>query len=41
LKSKGDDAGQVTWLTIDKNLNLYGSHLHFVQKVVEKHFANW
>lgn len=39
--SAGDDAGQVTWMTIDKNLKLYASHYDFVKLVVEKLNADW
>jgi len=37
----GDDAGQVTWMTINKNLELYASHRDFIELVVKKHNANW
>eukprot|EP01135_Chromosphaera_perkinsii_P000197 Nk52_evm1s48 gene=Nk52_evmTU1s48 len=31
----GDDAGAVTWKTVDKELRLYGNHAHFVERAVE------
>ncbi|CAH0564146.1 unnamed protein product [Brassicogethes aeneus] len=37
----GDDAKNVTWIDIDKNLDLYASHLQFIEKVVEKHKSHW
>lgn len=37
----GDDAGSVTWMDIDKNLNLYASHKDFIQLTAEKHNAHW
>lgn len=37
----GDDAGNVKWLPIDKNVRLYGSHKEIVQKCVERLNAHW
>lgn len=39
--SAGDDAGQVTWMTINKDLNLYASHRDFVELITEKHNSSW
>ena len=39
--SAGDDAGQVTWMTIDKNLKLYASHYDFVKLIVTKRDGHW
>lgn len=41
LLSAGDDAGNVKWMDIDQNLNLYASHKLFVQKVVQRLNAHW
>jgi len=42
LKSKlGDDAGSVTWMDIDKNLNLYASHKDFIELACKLHDAHW
>lgn len=37
----GDDAGDVTWMTIDKNLKLYASHRHFIEMTVKHLDAYW
>lgn len=37
----GDDAQNVRWLDIDKNLNLYASHCNFIETVVKKLKAHW
>ena len=37
----GDDASKVKWMTIDKNLKLYASHLDFIELTVKKHDAHW
>ena len=39
--SAGDDAGQVTWMTINKDLELYASHKNFIELVVKKLGASW
>ncbi|KAJ8959734.1 hypothetical protein NQ314_006158 [Rhamnusium bicolor] len=37
----GDDAQNVRWTDIDKNLDLYASHSNFIQLVAEKLHAHW
>ncbi|XP_043788550.1 ADP-ribose pyrophosphatase, mitochondrial isoform X1 [Apis laboriosa] len=37
----GDDARNVKWVDIDKNLKLYASHSEFIKKTVLKHNAHW
>ncbi|CAD1477514.1 unnamed protein product, partial [Heterotrigona itama] len=37
----GDDARNVKWMDIDRNLNLYANHSEFIKKTVEKHDAHW
>ena len=37
----GDDARNVKWMDIDRNLNLYANHSEFIKKTVEKHNAHW
>ncbi|XP_044753229.1 ADP-ribose pyrophosphatase, mitochondrial [Coccinella septempunctata] len=37
----GDDAKNVLWLDIDKNLELYASHLSFIEAVAKLHNAHW
>ncbi|KAG5890719.1 hypothetical protein JTB14_026025 [Gonioctena quinquepunctata] len=37
----GDDAQNVQWMDIDKNLNLYANHSDFVKAVVQKLNAHW
>lgn len=35
----GDDAAAVQWLTIDRQLNLYASHIDFIERTCKKHDA--
>lgn len=35
----GDDAGAVTWMEINKHLQLYASHAEFIRSVAEKRGA--
>lgn len=35
----GDDAVEVQWLPIDKQLNLFASHADFIEKTCLKHNA--
>lgn len=37
----GDDARNVKWMDIDKNLNLYANHSEFIRKTVQKRDAHW
>jgi len=37
----GDDAANVKWISIDKNLDLYASHRDFIETVAKKHNAHW
>ncbi|XP_053977834.1 ADP-ribose pyrophosphatase, mitochondrial [Hylaeus volcanicus] len=37
----GDDAYNVKWITVDKNLNLYANHNEFIKETVRKHNAHW
>ncbi|XP_029462873.1 ADP-ribose pyrophosphatase, mitochondrial-like isoform X2 [Rhinatrema bivittatum] len=37
----GDDAGSVKWVDISKQLQLYASHIHFLQLVAEHRGAHW
>nr|XP_022916941.1 ADP-ribose pyrophosphatase, mitochondrial [Onthophagus taurus] len=37
----GDDAKNVKWMDIDKNLELYASHEEFIKKVVELRKCHW
>lgn len=37
----GDDAKSVTWMDIDKNIDLYASHANFIKSVAELHKAHW
>ncbi|KAF7273027.1 ADP-ribose pyrophosphatase, mitochondrial [Rhynchophorus ferrugineus] len=37
----GDDAGDVRWLDIDKDLNLYASHSTFIETVARNLKAHW
>lgn len=37
----GDDAGNVRWLDIDQNLNLYANHRDIVGKIAERLDAHW
>ena len=37
----GDDAIGVKWTDMDSNLDLYASHVDFVQKVAELRQAAW
>ncbi|XP_008554638.1 ADP-ribose pyrophosphatase, mitochondrial [Microplitis demolitor] len=37
----GDDAANVKWIDIDKNLDLYASHIQFLELVSHKHNAHW
>ncbi|XP_018319070.1 ADP-ribose pyrophosphatase, mitochondrial-like isoform X2 [Agrilus planipennis] len=37
----GDDAKNVKWMDIDKNLNLYASHSQLIQYVVKLRGAHW
>ncbi|XP_067911983.1 ADP-ribose pyrophosphatase, mitochondrial-like isoform X2 [Heterodontus francisci] len=37
----GDDAGQVQWSDIDKNLQLYATHSNFLKSVTELWDAHW
>ncbi|KAK9498567.1 hypothetical protein O3M35_003168 [Rhynocoris fuscipes] len=37
----GDDAKDVVWTDISKNLQLYASHSDFIKLVVEKHNSHW
>ncbi|KAJ9574155.1 hypothetical protein L9F63_008411 [Diploptera punctata] len=39
--SAGDDAVNVHWMDISKNLLLYASHNDLIEKVVAKHNAHW
>jgi len=38
---KGDDAIQVEWKLIDKNLKLYANHRNFIEMVAEKLDSHW
>jgi hypothetical protein len=38
---KGDDAIQVEWKVIDKNLKLYANHRNFIEMVAEKLDSHW
>lgn len=37
----GDDAADVKWIDVGKELNLYASHIQFIELVAEKHNAHW
>lgn len=37
----GDDAGAVTWVSIDHNLELYASHLDFIRATATLRNAHW
>ncbi|KAK1135724.1 ADP-ribose pyrophosphatase, mitochondrial [Melipona bicolor] len=37
----GDDARNVKWMDIDRNLNLYANHSEFIKKTAEKLDAHW
>ncbi|ESO02530.1 hypothetical protein HELRODRAFT_106700 [Helobdella robusta] len=37
----GDDAIGVRWMNIDRNIKLYASHKHFIEKVVQLRGAHW
>lgn len=37
----GDDASHVTWMDIDRNLNLYANHKDFIEKTAKLHEAHW
>ena len=37
----GDDAGSVTWMDIDHDLNLYASHKDFIELTTKLHHAHW
>lgn len=37
----GDDAKNVKWMDIDRNLNLYANHLDFIENVAKNKFAHW
>lgn len=37
----GDDAQNVKWLDVDKNLNLYASHCNFIETVAKNLNAHW
>lgn len=37
----GDDALNVRWMDIDRNLNLYANHNEFIRKTAEKRNAHW
>lgn len=37
----GDDAKNVKWLDIDKNLKLYANHLNFIENIVKNKNAHW
>ena len=37
----GDDAGAVAWTEAHSKLDLYASHIHFIQDVVKLRNAAW
>lgn len=37
----GDDASNVRWMDINRNLNLYANHCDFIKRAVHKHDAHW
>lgn len=37
----GDDAGNVKWMDLNQNINLYASHKLMIEKVVQKLNAHW
>ncbi|XP_074108972.1 ADP-ribose pyrophosphatase, mitochondrial [Cotesia typhae] len=37
----GDDAANVRWIDMDKDLDLYASHSQFIELVSQKHNAHW
>ncbi len=37
----GDDAGDVCWMEASSKLNLYASHLEFIETVVKQRNAAW
>lgn len=37
----GDDAHNVRWMDIDNSLDLYASHLNFIEAVVKRLGAHW
>lgn len=37
----GDDAQNVRWMDIDKNLNLYASHYDLIKNVAERLNSHW
>lgn len=41
LLQAGDDAKNVRWMDVDRNLSLYASHVDFIKLVTEKRKAHW
>ena len=37
----GDDAASVSWIDLDKPLDLYASHVTLIQRVCEMRSAYW
>ncbi|XP_072376575.1 ADP-ribose pyrophosphatase, mitochondrial [Diabrotica undecimpunctata] len=37
----GDDAQNVTWMDVDRNIDLYASHSNFIKAVVDKLGSHW
>ena len=37
----GDDAGAVRWTEAKKDMELYASHLYFIEKMVQLRDAAW
>lgn len=37
----GDDAGAVRWTEANKNMELYASHVNFIEKMVQLRDAAW
>lgn len=37
----GDDAGNVRWMDVDKNLQLYANHSEIVKNVIKRLDAHW
>ena len=37
----GDDAGEVAWMEVGSDLDLYASHTHFIQMAAKLRDAAW
>lgn len=37
----GDDAKNVQWMDVDRNLSLYANHSNFIRAVANLHNAHW